>query len=167
MILPDHEIRELAISTTMIVPFESRLLNSASYDVCLSSEFITEEGNKFKIIDTLILSPGDFFLGGTTTIFNLPDNIGAFFALKSSLARQGLTHNMAGWCDPGWHNSSLTMELGNATKYTKIVLKPNQRIGQMIFMRLTASCEQPYVGKYNNDLKVSSSKPEVIINDVK
>lgn len=158
MILPSQEIRELALVYNMINPFDQELLNSASYDVCLSSEFLTEDGNRFTIMDKLTLNPGDFFLGGTTTIFNLPDDVGAFFALKSSLARQGLTHNMAGWCDPGWNNSSLTMELGNATQHTSIVLKPNQRIGQMIFMKLTAPTETPYRGKYNNDLKVSGSK---------
>ncbi len=158
MILPDEEIEILARDHNMITPFSVASLNSASYDVRLSSKFMTEEGNLFTIHNELILKPKDFFLGGTVETFNLPDDVGAFFALKSSLARQGMTHNMAGWCDPGWNSSVLTMELGNATNHTSIILKPDQRIGQMIFMRLSSPCKNPYDGKYNNDKSVMSAK---------
>lgn len=158
MILPDDEIELLARENNMIIPYSTTLQNPASYDVRLSSEFLTEEGNRFTILDELIVRPGEFFLGGTMEIFNLPDDVGAFFALKSSLARQGLTHNMAGWCDPGWNNSILTMELGNATKHSPIILKPSQRVGQMVFMRLTSRCRNPYDGRYSNDKKVMGAK---------
>lgn len=44
------------------------------------------------------LEKGQFVLGHSIEIFNLPNNISAEYKLKSSLARSGLEHLAAGWC---------------------------------------------------------------------
>ena len=162
MLLPDHEIRELCIRGDLITPFHPQQLNPASYDIRLSDIFITEQGTKFTIHDKLLLSPGQFFIGGSIEIFNLPNDISAFFALKSSWARKGLSHNMAGYCAPGWHGSALTMELINVTSHTTLEIAPGDRIGQMLFYKLASPCEKSYAetGRYNNDREATGAKPE-------
>ena len=54
-----------------------------------------KEGGQFA------MHPGQFLLASTREIFNLPNNISAEYKLKSSMARIGLEHMNAGWCDAG------------------------------------------------------------------
>jgi dCTP deaminase len=100
-----------------------------------------------------LLRPDDFILAHTQEIFNLPNYIVAEYRLKSSMARIGLEHLYAGYCDPGWHGSALTLEFKNISKQT-IRLRPGDPIGQMIFFHVAAvSDEQSYAirGRYNKD----------------
>lgn len=107
------------------------------------------------------LEPGEFCLASTREIFNLPNNIAAEYKLKSSLARNGLQHLLAGWCDPGWSNSTLTLELLNVTNHNYLVLEAGMKIGQMVFWE----CEpvpdgETYdkKGQYNNQKSTQASK---------
>ena len=92
-------------------------------------------------------------------MFNLPDDISAQFVLKSSRAREGLNHLLAGWCDPGWNNSKLTLELKNERRYHGLHLYPNLKIGQMVFHRMSNVPALSYAvtGNYNNHLRVMPS----------
>lgn len=81
------------------------------------------------------LDPSEFVLGHTIERFNLPNDISAEFKLKSSLARSGLNHALAGWCDAGWNSSQLTLELTNATREHRLLIRPGMKIGQVIFYR--------------------------------
>jgi deoxycytidine triphosphate deaminase len=108
------------------------------------------------------LSPGDFVLAQSEQIFNLPEDISCEYKLKSSMARIGLEHLTAGWCDAGWHGSVLTLELKNITQRHKIKLQRGDLIGQVVFFRhkpvpLSASYAQR--GRYNHDLTVKGVKP--------
>jgi dCTP deaminase len=108
------------------------------------------------------LQPGEFVLAHTQQVFNLPISLTAQFHMKSSLGRVGLQHMMAGWCDPGWNNSTLTLELTNCTRYTPITVRPGDRIGQMTFQRVVGvPNEHGYGrrGRYNGDTTVSGVKP--------
>lgn len=108
-----------------------------------------------------ILDPGEFILAGSAQIFNLPNWMSAEYKLKSSMARMGLNHLNAGWADPGWNGSVLTLELVNATRYHSIVLNEGDRIGQMIFFKHeTVPLEASYAtkGSYNGDTKVEGVK---------
>lgn len=160
MILPDYEIRQMILDRNLITPFNPEQLNPASYDVRLANIIILEDGVKQVFTAEYLLKPKEFILAGTMETFNLPNDICGQFALKSSMARKGLSHNMAGFCDPGWNSSVLTMELCNMTQNTNIELVPGMRIGQMVFMRLNSSCEVGYdqTGKYNNDSTVMAAK---------
>jgi dCTP deaminase len=84
----------------------------------------------------------------------------AQYALKSSLARAGFEHLLAGWIDPGFSNSVLTLELKNARKYQPIPLWPGMRIGQIIFMQMDETPQVSYKqsGRYNGDRKVAMCK---------
>lgn len=107
------------------------------------------------------LSPGDFILASSIETFHLPPDISAQYKLKSSMARIGLDHAMAGHCDAGWNNSVLTLELKNVTRYHAIHLQAGDPIGQMVFWRHTeVPAERSYAarGRYNGDMTVSGIK---------
>ena len=84
----------------------------------------------------------------------------ANFALKSSLARAGFEHLLAGFIDPGFSNSVLTLELKNARKMHPVPLWPGMRIGQVVWHRMTSSpnVSYRYSGRYNGDSKVTGCK---------
>lgn len=108
-----------------------------------------------------ILAPGEFILAHTVELFNLPDNIACEFKLKSSAARIGLGHLLAGHCDPGWNGSVLTLELHNVSRYHSIHLHPGDKIGQMIFHHVDmVPADRSYAGRgrYNGDTVVSGAK---------
>ena len=84
----------------------------------------------------------------------------AQFVLKSSRAREGLEHLLAGFCDPSWHGSRLTLELSNARRHHSVPIWPGMKIGQMVFHLITGTPERTYAvtGRYNGDLGVTASK---------
>lgn len=107
------------------------------------------------------LLPGQFVLAHSRETFNLPLNISAEYKLKSSMARIGLEHLNAGWCDPGWNNSVLTLELKNMTQDHVIALHPGVRIGQMVFFEHEpVPLDRSYSarGRYNGDKSVQGVK---------
>jgi len=116
---------------------------------------VVEEGDQFYI------RPGEFCLAESREVFNLPNNIAAEYKLKSSMARNGLNHLLAGWCDPGWYGSTLTLELHNVTQYHTIKLQPGMKIGQMVFYEVEPVPEEKSYktkGQYNNQKGAQESK---------
>lgn len=108
-----------------------------------------------------VLEPNEFILAHSQEVFNLPNDITAEYKLKSSGARLGLNHSLAGWCDPGWNGSTLTLELKNITRFHYIELNYMDFIGQMIFYRVNSVAkENSYAtrGRYNGDKSVSGVK---------
>ena len=157
------------------VPHEH--INGASIDVRLGYDVLVERAagrtvslrdreqlsmDRFKLDGTgYLLAPGEFILAHTIEMFNLPNNIVCDFKLKSSSARMGLNHALAGWADPGWNGSSLTLELYNINRHHPIILRPGDRIGQMLFYRVDPVPEnRSYAtrGRYNNDAGVQQAK---------
>lgn len=157
------------------VPHEH--INAASIDVRLDNDILIERASN-RIVSlrdrhNLLmesypigtggyrLDPGEFILAHTVEKFNLPDDICAEFKLKSSVARIGCAHLLAGHCDPGWHGSALTLELQNVTRHHAILLNTGDRIGQMLFYRITpVPADRSYAvrGRYNNDPSVQQAK---------
>lgn len=83
-----------------------------------------------------VLEPGDFVLAATVETFHLPNDLCCEFKLKSSVARSGIEHSLAGWGDPGWSDATLTLELRNTLQHQALRLEPGMKIGQVIFWRL-------------------------------
>lgn len=105
--------------------------------------------------------PNEFILASTEQMFNLPPGISAEYKLKSSMARIGLEHLNAGWCDAGWNGSVLTLELKNMTRHHTIELEEGVGIGQVVFYRHTpVPADRSYAarGRYNGDTTVSGIK---------
>ena len=154
-------------------------INGSSIDLTLDNAIrIESSNNQHYTIDLLskqnintshyiipssgyILQPNELILASSFETFNLPHNISAEYKLKSSMARNGLEHLNAGWCDAGWTNSKLTLELKNMTRYHKLVLKAGMRIGQVIFFKHEeVPLDKSYTkcGQYNNQTEVTESK---------
>lgn len=156
----------------MVAPFDPALINPASLDVTLGTHLRIEsaEGPEMLLVDMeqmgvsqhdpYLLRPGQFVLAETVETFSLPTTVAAQFMLKSSRAREGIEHLMAGYCDPGWHGSKLTMELHNSRQLHAVGIWPGMRIGQMVFHRMSQEPERDYsqTGRYNRDVMVMGSK---------
>jgi dCTP deaminase len=170
LLLADHQIRELCLTRGMVVPYNEELLNPASLDVTLGSTLLVEVEHtpelqtlhigQYTKEDPFWVAPGEFFLAETQEMFFLPEHVGAQFVLKSSRAREGWDHAEAGWCDPKWTGSRLTMELKNGRRYHSLPAWPGMKVGQMKFLLLADLPERGYdqVGRYNNNEKVTASK---------
>ncbi|WWZ74796.1 dCTP deaminase [Proteus phage J3S] len=149
------EVIEAVTTTGMTLYKDTIRLAPIDMDNKKSPEFkeveIPEEG--------LIIHPGDFFLAHTIETFNLPNNISCEFKLRSSVARCGLQHMLAGWCDAGWHGAQLTMEFKNELKYHRLLLKPNMRIGQIVFFEHEpVDDEDSYAVKGNYNCQKGATK---------
>jgi dCTP deaminase len=161
-VLADWEIRSLCQASQMVWPFDEKLLNPASLDVRLGPNLMIEVRDQPELMridisertedDPYLLLPGEVCLAETIEQFDLPDDVSAEFVLKSSRARDFYGHMLAGWCDPGWHGSKLTLELKNERRYHSLPLYPNLKIGQMVFFRMSAIPLKSYAltGHYNN-----------------
>ena len=156
-------------------------INGTSIDIHLGPMLITEAyaDSRTQVVDvakrtnfnavsfcmskslTYDLMPGEFVLAHSVEVFNLPSDISAEFRLKSSGARSGLNNLFACHCDPGWHGSTLTLELHNVLRFHKVRLTAGMAVGQMLFHRVEAVPEdRDYAarGRYNKDAVVSAVK---------
>lgn len=182
------ELTELVRRRVIDAPYEN--INPTSIEVTLGNRFYIEQIKPVWVIDAktkatdlfvnlhkkenarleliqlepgqqLVLKPGSFVLAETVEFFNLPDDIVAEYVLKSSQARNGWGHQLAGYCDPGWHGSRLTMEFTNDSQDQYLVIEPGQKCGQMKFYVVE---EVPHdksyrvVGQYNHQTGVQASK---------
>lgn len=155
----------------MIVPFDLEQLNPASYDLLLGNHIMVESAISNGPDQVLLdiseyskerpywLKPGQFVLAETFETFNMPDDIAGQFVLKSSRAREGYQHLLAGYCDPGWHGSKLTLELKNIRQLKPLPIWPSMKIGQMVFFLLAGRPDISYaeIGHYNNNAQVMRS----------
>jgi dCTP deaminase len=149
---------------SMIKPYNPDQVNAASYDVLLGDRIkVAMLGNQWKTIELdgfpYQLIQGEFILAETVETFYIPRNVSAQFALKSSRGREGYEHLSAGFIDPAWHGSKLTMELFNANP-NPIPIYKGLRLGQIIFTRCDAQPIKAYDerGRYNGDNGVQESK---------
>ena len=170
MILADYQIIALCQSG-MVAPFDPALVNPASLDVRLGDTLLIESVSSPEAwcpyplhhhseAEPYLLVPGQFVLAETVETFHLPSTVASQFMLKSSRAREGLEHLMAGYCDPGWSGSVLTLELHNSRQLHPVALWPGMKIGQMVFHRMDATPLRSYreTGRYNGDATVTASK---------
>jgi len=162
-----------------IINAERENINGTSIDVRLDRTILVElEKKEIGIVDPsqkqshetitiempdagYLVMPGQCVLASTVETFNLPEDLSCEFKLKSSIARVFLNNMLATWGDPWWHNSKMTLELKNDLQYNAILLKPNMRIGQMIFWRSESVPEDRSYkvrGQYNNTTTVTASR---------
>ena len=167
-ILCDHEIHNLA-RRGLISPFLQELVNPASLDVRLGENLLVEEPKvpallPFSIAghtqeDPFMLQPHEFVLAETLEEFDLPDCVAGQLALKSSRAREGIEHLLAGYIDPGY-KGRLTLELQNARSLHAVPLWPGMRIAQIVFHKMSMLPGKSYsvTGRYQGDTAVQASK---------
>jgi deoxycytidine triphosphate deaminase len=106
-----------------------------------------------------LMIPGERCLVASLETFNLPTFLCAQFRLKSSRGREWYEHMEAGFCDPGWNGSKLTMEIINMAPGL-LPLYPGLRMGQLVFSLTLGVPDKHYgqTGRYNGDQTVMASK---------
>ena len=168
MILCDIDIHTLA-RRELVTPFDPELVNPASLDVRLGENLLVEEPKAPALLpysiaghtqeNPFLLQPHEFVLAETLEEFRLPDCIAGQLALKSSRAREGIEHLLAGYIDPGFAGR-LTLELQNARSMHAVPLWPGMRIAQIVFHRMSMLPSKDYsmTGRYHGDTAVQGSK---------
>lgn len=144
MILADYQLEQWAKDN--VEPFDPDCINPASIDLKLGDEFIDLELDRAYLLDStgeFALRPGDAILATTVEYIKMPVHCAGVLYLKSSLARRGLDHALAGFVDPGFEGQ-LTMELHC---HRPLTLYPHQRIVQLVLYRCYTP-DHPYNGRY-------------------
>lgn len=166
MVLVDYQIQSLC-EAGMVKPYHKQMINPCSLDIRVGHSIMVETEKGWEKIDIsdrtlenpVMLKPQEFILVASLEIFNIPNNICAEFALKSSTARDGYDHASSSWIDAGWKNSVLTMEIRNNRRFKSLPIYPYLRIGQIVFFPCNPPVHNYYqTGKYNHDLSVQSNK---------
>ena len=161
MVLSDNTIKMmLAEGRIVIEPLGEGSIQPASVDVHLDGQILVFRNSRRPYIDIredmsdltemeeireqpFMLHPGEFVLGSTREVIELPDDLVARLEGKSSLGRVGLLiHSTAGYVDPGW-KGHLTLELSNVANLP-ITLYDGMKIGQLSFLQLSSPADNPY-----------------------
>ena len=162
MILSDTDIqKELDSGRVVVDPLDEGAIQPASVDVRVGDTFRVFANHRRSVIDVrtpmddltepveasednpFILHPGEFVLGSTLEVVELPDDLVGRVEGKSSLGRLGLLiHSTAGFVDAGFQGH-LTLELSNVANLP-IAIYPGMRIGQLCLFRMTSPAERPY-----------------------
>jgi len=168
--LVDHQIRELCRNSGLVETFDPEMVNPASIDVTLGDTVLVEgricgpesERTRWIPVDIsqgFMLTPGQFILAHTAEFVRVPNWIEAIVQLKSSRAREGLEHLLAGYIDPGF-NGQVTLELLNVNQRHSIELMAGMRVAQLRFNSLDTPPLRSYAstGRYMNDVGAVPSK---------
>lgn len=129
--------------------YKEENVGPASVDLCLGEVkfYLRREQSFIKvhyIDDKILFRPDNFYLCSTEEYIRVPTTHCAFINMRSSLARKGLGHKMAGFIDPGFEGQ-VTLELE-----TSIFLEVERgtRVVQIIYHKLSEETEKSYIGKY-------------------
>jgi dCTP deaminase len=161
-VLSDGTLRRLIAEGRLVVePFDDAMVQPASVDLRLGPSFRVFHNHRIQAIDLadppagltehleiepdglFVIHPGEFVLGRTAELVELPHDLVARIEGKSSLGRLGLiVHATAGFVDPGFRGT-LTLEITNFNS-VPIVLRPGLPIAQLSVMALDAPAEVPY-----------------------
>jgi len=144
MILPDFRIKQWG-KLGGIQLYNEAHINPASIDLTLGQSYIDLSTNEeLAITGAVTLVPGDAILATTAEYIRLPAYYAAAVYLKSSLARLGLDHALAGWVDPGFEGN-LTLELHS---HRPIEICSGQRIIQLVLFVMQMPPNEAYQGRY-------------------
>jgi dCTP deaminase len=154
MLLSYEQLMDWVFHRKVIRGSKPEYVNATSIDIRLGEKILVErrqtEGEGLPMVslrdrtplrmrevdistEPYLLQPGEFILAHSMEEFDLPLTISAEYKMKSSMGRIGLNHLTSCWCDAGWHDSKLTMELKNETRYHVQEIRAGDLIGQMVF----------------------------------
>jgi len=155
MIWHDSLIHEWAAAGG-VEPYNPACVNPASIDLRLGSEFIDMNTMTQFPAAKVLLVPGCAILATTLEYIRMPHNVAGSVYLKSTLARLGLDHSLAGWVDCGFFGE-LTMELH---AHRPIELHAGQRILQMVFHVTMGMPSETYRGRYRGQVGPTPAREE-------
>jgi dCTP deaminase len=137
MIIPAQTLRNIRPVTPFV---EKTVYKGMSYG-------LSHAGYDIRVAQAIRLTEGAFSIASSVEEFDMPRDVLAQVADKSSWARQGLSlFNTV--IEPGWRGF-LTIEMANLSNKV-IEIPENMPIAQILFFRLEEATEKPYEGKYQN-----------------
>jgi len=137
MILPAQDIR----SRAMVAPHHERsVIRGMSYG-------LSAAGYDVRIAQDVTLWPGRFVLASTIERLDMPGDVLATVADKSTWARRGVAVQNT-IIEPGWRGY-LTIEL-TMHAWRVLRIRAGDPIAQIIFHQLAAATVAPYRGKYQD-----------------
>lgn len=146
-------------------PWDEEMLNPSSLDFRIGYDAQVETVRGFELypgfdklsrLNPYMLRPNEFLLVSTLESFNLPPHITCEIKLKSSRAREGLSHAMAGWVDNGFHGI-LTLELKNYSTVHALPIYPGMRVGQLVIFNTDVPTKTYQGGRYAGHDRVLTS----------
>lgn len=158
MILSEKTIAEkIAAEKIGVEPIpDEEQFQPASLDVRIGAELLHPETGEKWISDSLRLEPGQRYLAETVETFDLPNDIAAQVAGRSTIGRRGIiVHKTAGWIDPGF-SGTITLELMNLGSTPKTI-EAGDRVAQLVFFPLDTP-SRGYDGKYQNQTGPTQSR---------
>jgi deoxycytidine triphosphate deaminase len=166
MLLNDKEIIRLC-EDGLVTPFEPGFVNPASIDLRWSGKIKYSVSRIDELhadwvenvdCDFIYLHPFIVYMLDTIETVTMPDYIGAFLTLKSSMGRKGAVLSHAGFFDPGFTGTA-TFQLHIPGDYN-ILINKGQPIVQLVFMRLIDVPEKSYnlTGRYNGQSSPQEAK---------
>ncbi len=145
MILSDKAIRSMAKSGMLISEnYSEKSLTPNGYDLRINE--IMYGGNRHEEVP--VKTGGQFFIS-TMEKVKIPENIAGMLWIRSSYSRKGLFGSF-GFVDAGFEGS-LTLSFFNAGP--EMTIRKNDRIVQIVFIRMEESAEKTYdlrSGNYQN-----------------
>jgi dCTP deaminase len=170
--LVDSQIKQWA-KTGGLNPCDFSLVNPASVNLRIGDHLEIESpgGGTYKVDisgnhigNPFIVDPGEWLLSYSQEIVTLPPTMEAEVCLRSSAARAGWQHALAGYIDPGW-SGQITLEFQNVRRYEVLPIYPGLQLCQLRLRRLDCAPDRDYsqTGRYQGDRGVQSNKDRTLI----
>jgi len=137
-------------------PLDETCVNPASVDLKLDRYYVDLESGEDFEASTVLLKPGMAILATTLEYVKMPLYAAGVLYLKSTLARQGLDHALAGFVDCGFMGC-LTMELHS---HRPIMLEAGQRVVQLVLYEMCELPDKGYNGRYQGQTGPTRARAE-------
>lgn len=163
-VLNDHALDTLA-QAGMVKPYNPAHLSGCSIDLTLSDHILVEsvDDNSNGWVECSIengypMKPKQFVLASTAEVITIPHDCCGKIFLRSSAARAGLDHCLAGFLDAGF-SGQVTLELSNKFQLHNFELRKGQRLIQLVVYQLNSTPSNTYdlTGNYHGQRRVTPS----------
>ncbi len=156
-----------------LTPYDSALVNPASVNLRIGTTLVVESpsGGTYEVDisentigNPFLVDPGEWILAHTQELITLPLNLEAEVCLRSSAARAGWQHALAGYVDPGWGvgvgGGRLTLEFQNVRRFATLPVYPGQQLCQLRIRQLSEIPQKGYdqTGRYQGDKSVNTNQ---------
>lgn len=173
--LVDWQIRRMALTNQGIEPYQEEQLNPASYNLKIGTKGIIEippvrcwrsgperqcqTRQEVDLVEGFSLRPGGWILVDVEEFIRIPRNMEAQVILRSSAARRGWDHALAGYIDPGYAGR-LTLEFVNCLKHESLEIRTGMEMVQLKISKLEHQPERDYsqTGRYYGAKEVEGCK---------
>lgn len=155
-----------------LTPYSTELINPASVNLRLGKTALFEGADgrlypkdlsRYSKEHPLMVAPGAWFLAETAEVITLPDNLEGEICLRSSAARAGFQHALAGYIDPGW-TGVITLEFKNLRRSKHLPIYPGIELVQLRLTQLRRRPRKSYAatGRYQGDTRVRACADSTI-----